>query len=114
MDTREQTYSEQHHLVCRMLLDYGANPNLQDEDKKTALHKASWNCDQALMHILLDAGANPNIMDMNGCGALQYVLNSSQMRPYCVPYCCFQLLLNYRAARVYPKQFHKVQVTQLG
>ncbi|KAI5091870.1 ankyrin repeat and SOCS box protein 4, partial [Silurus meridionalis] len=108
MDSREQTYSEQHHLVCRMLLDYGAKPNLQEEDKKTALHKASWNCDEALMEILLDAGADPTIMDMNGAGALQYVLNAIRMRPYCVPYRCFQLLLNHGAARVYPKHFHKV------
>ncbi|XP_060798035.1 ankyrin repeat and SOCS box protein 4 [Neoarius graeffei] len=108
MDAREQTYSEQHHLVCRMLLDYGANPNLQEESKKTALHQASWNCDEALMQILLDAGADPKIMDMNGCAALQYVLNMMQMRPYCVPYRCFQLLLNNGAARVYPKLFHKV------
>ncbi|KAF5901227.1 ankyrin repeat and SOCS box protein 4-like, partial [Clarias magur] len=108
MDTREQTYSEKHHLVCRMLLDYGAKPNIQDEDKKTALHKASWNCDQALMQILLEAGADPKIMDMNGCAAIQYVLNMGQMRPYCVPYRCFQLLLNYGAPRVHPKQFHKV------
>lgn len=114
MDAREQTYSEQHHLVCRMLLDYGANPNLQDESKKTALHQASWNCDEALMQILLDAGTDPKIMDMNGCAALQYVLNMMQMRPYCVPYRCFQLLLNNGAARVYPKLFHKVQVTQFG
>lgn len=111
MDPREQTYSEQHHLVCRMLLDYGANPNPREEDQKTALHKASWNCDLELMQILLDAGADPKIMDMNGCSALQYVLTAMQMRPYSVPYRCFQLLLNYGATRVYPKQFHKVQVT---
>lgn len=108
MDHREQTYSEQHHLVCRMLLDSGANPNLQEEDKKTALQQASWNCDQVLMQILLDAGADPRILDMNGCAALQYVLNSMQMRPYCVPYHCIKLLLNYGAASVYPKQFPKV------
>ncbi|KAF4073843.1 hypothetical protein AMELA_G00247850 [Ameiurus melas] len=108
MDARVQTYSEQHHLVCRILLDYGANPNLQDGDKKTALHKASWNCDQTLMQILLDAGADPKIMDMSGIQALQYTLNMMRMRPYCEPYCCLQLLLNYGAVRVYPNQFYKV------
>lgn len=108
MDAHEQTYSEQHHLVCRMLLDYGAKPNHQKEDKKTALHTASWNCDQALMQILLEARADPKIMDMNGCAALQYVLKMMRIRPYSVPYRCFQLLLNYGAVRVYPKHFHKV------
>ncbi|XP_017548344.1 ankyrin repeat and SOCS box protein 4 isoform X1 [Pygocentrus nattereri] len=108
MDTREQTYSEDHHLVCRMLLDYGANPNLQEEDKKTALHKASWNCDHVLIQVLLEGGANPSIMDVNGCAALQYVLKVMQFRPLSIPERCFQLLLNYGAVRVYPKQFHKV------
>ncbi|XP_072530946.1 ankyrin repeat and SOCS box protein 4 [Salminus brasiliensis] len=111
MDSREQTYSEDHHLVCRMLLDYGANPNLQEEDKKTALHKASWNCDHVLMQILLEGGANPRIMDVNGCAALQYVLKVMQFRPLSISERCFQLLLNYGAARVYPKQFHKVLQT---
>ncbi|XP_026867891.2 ankyrin repeat and SOCS box protein 4 isoform X2 [Electrophorus electricus] len=78
MDSREQTYSANHHLVSRMLLDYGADPNLQEEDGKTALHKASWNCDHVLMQMLLEAGAKPNIMDMNGCAALQYVLKVLQ------------------------------------
>ncbi|XP_062846754.1 ankyrin repeat and SOCS box protein 4 [Trichomycterus rosablanca] len=108
MDFREQTYSGHHHLVCRMLLDYGANPNLQEEDKKTALHKASWNCDHVLIQMLLEGGADPKIMDMNGCAALQYILKVMRVRPMSVPERCFQLLLNYGAARIYPKQFHKV------
>uniref|UniRef100_A0A4W4HCP6 SOCS box domain-containing protein n=1 Tax=Electrophorus electricus TaxID=8005 RepID=A0A4W4HCP6_ELEEL len=108
MDSREQTYSANHHLVSRMLLDYGADPNLQEEDGKTALHKASWNCDHVLMQMLLEAGAKPNIMDMNGCAALQYVLKVMQVRPFAIPERCFQLLLNYGAAKAYPKQFHRV------
>ncbi|XP_017322833.1 ankyrin repeat and SOCS box protein 4 [Ictalurus punctatus] len=108
MDDHVQTYSEQHHLVCRMLLDYGANPNLQDINHKTALHKASWNCDQTLMHILLDAGADPKIVDMSGNPALQYTSNMIQMRPYCEPYRCLQLVLNYGTVRIYPDQFYKL------
>ncbi|KAF4070558.1 hypothetical protein AMELA_G00286730 [Ameiurus melas] len=108
MDARVQTYSEKHHLVCRMLLDYGANPNLQDGDQKTALHKASWNCDQTLMQILLNAGADPKIVDMSGNPALQYTPNMMQMRPYCEPRRCLQLVLNYGAVRVYPKQFYQL------
>lgn len=108
MDFCEQTYSENHHLVCRMLLDYGANPNVQEEDKKTALHKASWNCDNVLIQMLLEGGADPTIMDMNGCAALQYILKVLQVRPMSIPERCFQLLINYGAVRIYPKQFHKV------
>ncbi|XP_076864923.1 ankyrin repeat and SOCS box protein 4 [Brachyhypopomus gauderio] len=108
MDAREQTYSSDHHLVCRMLLDAGADPDLQEEDRKTALHKAAWNCDHVLMQMLLEAGARPNTMDMNGCAALQYVLKVMQVRPFTVPQRCFQLLLNHGAAKAYPKQFHRV------
>uniref|UniRef100_A0A3B4TPP7 SOCS box domain-containing protein n=1 Tax=Seriola dumerili TaxID=41447 RepID=A0A3B4TPP7_SERDU len=34
------------------------DPNLQEEDHKTALHKAAWNCDHVLMQMLLEAGAD--------------------------------------------------------
>lgn len=108
LNLREQLYSPDHHLACRMLLDFGAVVNLQEEDNKTALHKAAWNCDQALMRILLEAGADTRIMDINGCAAIQYVLKVTQVRPMGEPDVCYQLLLNHGAARVYPPQFHKV------
>ncbi|XP_051949246.1 ankyrin repeat and SOCS box protein 4 isoform X1 [Xyrauchen texanus] len=108
MDMRERTYSSDHHLVCRILLDHNANLHLYEEDKKTALHKACWNCDHVLIQMLLQAGANPLDMDINGCAAIQYVLKVAQLRPWAIPERCFQLLLNYGAARVYPPQFHKV------
>ncbi|XP_036371886.1 ankyrin repeat and SOCS box protein 4 [Megalops cyprinoides] len=105
---REQVYSEDHHLVCRMLLDLGATVNLQEEDDKTALHKAAWNCDRVLMQMLLEAGADPRLMDINGCAPIQYVLKVAQVRPAGQPDVCYQLLLNHGAARIYPPQFHKV------
>lgn len=108
MDIRERTYSSDHHLVCRILLDHNANLHMQEEDKKTALHKACWNCDHVLVQMLLEAGANTNDMDVNGCAAIQYVLKVTQIRPWAIPERCYQLLLNYGAARVYPPQFHKV------
>ncbi|KAL0961882.1 hypothetical protein UPYG_G00332850 [Umbra pygmaea] len=108
MDVREQTYSEDHHLVCRILLDNGADPNLYEVDYKTALHKASWNCDHVLMQMLLEAGANPKTMDMNGCTPIQYVLKVIDVRPMAIPELCYQLLLNFGAPRIYPQQFHKV------
>uniref|UniRef100_H2UV11 Ankyrin repeat and SOCS box containing 4 n=1 Tax=Takifugu rubripes TaxID=31033 RepID=H2UV11_TAKRU len=107
-DSREQTYSREHHLVCRLLLDHRADPNLQDEDHKTALHKASWNCDHVLMQMLLEAGADARAMDVNGCAPIQYLLKVTGVRPAATPELCFQLLLNHNAARIYPPQFHKV------
>lgn len=108
MDMREHMYSEDHHLVCRILLDHNANLHLHEEDKKTALHKACWNCDHVLIQMLLEAGAKPQTMDINGCGAIQYLLKVAQNRQWAIPERCFQLLLNYGAPRVYPPQFHKV------
>ncbi|KAL8165199.1 UNVERIFIED_CONTAM: hypothetical protein K2H54_033618 [Gekko kuhli] len=75
---REQTYSTAHHLICRMLLDYKAEVDSRDEDFRTPLHKAAWNCDCVLIDMLLEAGAEPNLMDDNGCGPLQYVLKVLQ------------------------------------
>ncbi|XP_029369325.1 ankyrin repeat and SOCS box protein 4 isoform X2 [Echeneis naucrates] len=107
-DSKEQIYSENHHLVCRLLLDHKADPNLQEEDNKTALHKAAWNCDHVLMQMLLEAGADTRAMDINGCAPLQYLLKVTDVRPMAIPELCYQLLLNHHAARVYPPQFHKV------
>ncbi|XP_004547968.2 ankyrin repeat and SOCS box protein 4 [Maylandia zebra] len=107
-DTKEQTYSQDHHLVCRLLLDYQADPNIQEADHKTALHKAAWNCDHVLIKMLLEAGADSRAMDINGCSPIQYLLKVTEVRPMAMPDLCFQLLLNYNAARIYPPQFHKV------
>uniref|UniRef100_A0A673AQQ1 Ankyrin repeat and SOCS box containing 4 n=1 Tax=Sphaeramia orbicularis TaxID=375764 RepID=A0A673AQQ1_9TELE len=107
-DSKEQTYSQDHHFVCRLLLDNKADPNLQEEDHKTALHKAAWNCDHILMQMLLEAGADARAMDINGCAPIQYLLKVTDVRPMAIPEICYQLLLNYNAARIYPPQFHKV------
>lgn len=106
---KEQEYSREHQLICRMLLDNHAEVNARDEDFKSALHKAAWNCDHVLMHMMLEAGAEANLMDINGCAAIQYVLKVTSLRPAAHPEICYQLLLNYGAARIYPPQFHKVR-----
>ncbi|XP_006027805.1 ankyrin repeat and SOCS box protein 4 isoform X1 [Alligator sinensis] len=105
---KEQIYSTEHHLICRMLLDYKAEVNSRDEDFKSPLHKAAWNCDHVLLNMLLEAGAEANIMDVNGCAPIQYVLKVTPVRPAAQPEICYQLLLNHGAARIYPLQFHKV------
>ncbi|KAG7245049.1 hypothetical protein INR49_023615 [Caranx melampygus] len=60
------------------------------------------------MQMLLEAGANTRAMDINGCAPIQYLLKVTDVRPMAIPELCYQLLLNYNAARVYPPQFHKV------
>uniref|UniRef100_A0A4X1SYI5 Uncharacterized protein n=1 Tax=Sus scrofa TaxID=9823 RepID=A0A4X1SYI5_PIG len=106
---KEQEYSREHHLICRMLLDYKAEVNARDDDFKSPLHKAAWNCDHVLMHMMLEAGAEANLVDINGCAAIQYVLKVTSVRPAAQPEICYQLLLNHGAARIYPPQFHKVR-----
>lgn len=86
----------------------GPDPNLQEEDHKSALHKAAWNCDHVLMQMLLEAGADARAMDINGCAPIQYLLKVTDVRPMARHELCYQLLLNYNAARIYPPQFHKV------
>ncbi|XP_068094586.1 ankyrin repeat and SOCS box protein 4 isoform X2 [Hyperolius riggenbachi] len=107
LNLKEQTYSQKHHLICRILLDYFAEVNARDIDRKTPLHKAAWNCDHVLMHMMLEAGAEPNLMDCNGCASQQYVLKVTSVRAAGQPEICFQLLLNHGAARIYPPHFHK-------
>ncbi|XP_069031782.1 ankyrin repeat and SOCS box protein 4 [Embiotoca jacksoni] len=107
-DSKEQIYSEDHHVVCRLLLDHRADPDLKEDDHKTALHKAAWNCDHVLMQMLLEAGADTRAMDINGCAPIQYLLKVTDSRPMAIPDLCYQLLLNHNAARIYPPQFHKV------
>ncbi|KAM4687282.1 ankyrin repeat and SOCS box protein 4 [Discoglossus pictus] len=108
LNIKDQEYSIKHHLICRMLLDYNANVNSRDEDFKSPLHKAAWNCDHELMLMMLEAGAEANAMDVNGCAPQQYVLKVTSVRPASMPDICYQLLLNHGAARIYPPQFHKV------
>ncbi|XP_069504655.1 ankyrin repeat and SOCS box protein 4 [Ambystoma mexicanum] len=108
LEMKEQEYSSNHHLICRMLLDYKANINSRDEDNKSPLHKAAWNCDHVLLDMFLEAGAEANTMDINGCGPIQYVLKVTGVRPAAQPEICYQLLLNHGACRIYPPQFHKV------
>ncbi|KAM8966572.1 ankyrin repeat and SOCS box protein 4 [Pelodytes ibericus] len=108
LNLKEQRYSTKHHVICRMLLDYDAEVNTRDEDYKSPLHKAAWNCDHLLMHMMLEAGAKAHIMDVNGCAPQQYVLKVTSVRAAAQPEICYQLLLNHGAARIYPPQFHKV------
>ncbi|XP_044150734.1 ankyrin repeat and SOCS box protein 4 isoform X2 [Bufo gargarizans] len=107
LNIKEQRYSSRHHLICRMLLDYNANVNSRDIDRKSPLHKAAWNCDHILMHMMLEAGAQATTMDVNGCAPQQYVLKVTSVRAAGQPEICYQLLLNHGAARIYPPQFHK-------
>lgn len=64
--------------------------------------------------MLLEAGADARAMDINGCAPIQYLLKVTDVRPAARPDHCYQLLLNYNAARIYPPQFHKVRTRRLS
>lgn len=73
-----------HHATLRkssealkVLLDAGANINIQDDFRQTALHLAvkEENPSLAIIQTLLDAGADPNIQDEEGSTALHIVMN---------------------------------------
>lgn len=106
---QDQKYNKEHHRICRMLIDNKANVNCRDEEFKSPLHKAAWNCDHVIMRMVLEAGAETNLVDITGCAAIQHVLRVTSVRRSAKPEICYQLLLNHGAARIYPSQFHKVR-----
>jgi uncharacterized protein len=54
--------------VVRLLLEHGADPNLQDEGGNTALIECAWDADAALT--LIKHGASVNLQNKDGLTAL--------------------------------------------
>jgi hypothetical protein len=52
--------------MVRVLLDAGANPNIRDEGKNTALLMLNEECTVEMIKLLLDAGAKVNVKDEEG------------------------------------------------
>ena len=59
-------------LLCRMLLESGANPDLRSKDGQTALVIATGRGDIEIAKLLVSVGANPGIADHLGLSALGY------------------------------------------
>ena len=60
--------------VVKLLIDYGADLNLKDNEGKTALMLAK---DPAIAKLLIDSGANVNSHDKNGRTALMLTTNKT-------------------------------------
>ncbi len=58
--------------IIRLLIEYGANVNLQDKDGNTALVFASYNGHTEAVKLLLAAGAKVNLQDDRDYTALYY------------------------------------------
>ncbi|XP_033737208.1 uncharacterized protein LOC117325226 [Pecten maximus] len=61
--------------VTKTLIQYGADPNLQDITGKNAIHLAM---NSAIVSLLIEAGCNINMCDKWGCSPLQQSIFSAQ------------------------------------
>jgi ankyrin repeat protein len=69
-----------HVLVSKLLLEYGADPNLKDEKGRTALHYAATSGSEDLVKVLVNAGARFDIEDSDGHTAWRLALSTCQNR----------------------------------
>src|SRR5579884_2953092 len=60
----------------KLLLDYGADVNAQDDRGDTALMEAARQGLVEIARLLLDHGANPHLLDEAGCNALAFAVGS--------------------------------------
>ena len=65
--------------IIRLLIEYGANVNLQDKDGYTALVFASYNGHTEAVKLLLANGADPDLQDNNRRTALMYASHNGHI-----------------------------------
>lgn len=103
-----------HLQVCSLLLNYGANVNLADNEQRTPLHKAARNVQISMVQLLLDHGADINAIDYNGSSPLSNVLQNTILRQQWQPDIVVQTLLNHGSIKVWPQALPKVGKQSLG
>uniref|UniRef100_A0A672RI02 Ankyrin repeat and SOCS box protein 18-like n=1 Tax=Sinocyclocheilus grahami TaxID=75366 RepID=A0A672RI02_SINGR len=104
----DNSQDEQYLEICRLLLAYGAQINLSDEERRSPLHKAARNVQLKVVELLLDHGADISAIDYNGCSPLSSVLQSSVVRQGWEPHRVVQTLLNRGSIKVWPQALLKV------
>ena len=62
--------------IVKMLLDYGADPNIREQGGFTPLHAAAQNGDDEMIRILLYGGADLTISSHNGKTALDLAIDA--------------------------------------
>eukprot|EP00106_Octopus_bimaculoides_P008227 XP_014775669.1 PREDICTED: E3 ubiquitin-protein ligase MIB2-like [Octopus bimaculoides] len=87
--TALQVASHQGHKdIVLMLLEAGANLELQDEDGDTALHYSAFGNQPEVMELLLLKGANINAFNKGGCSTLHVAVNKQFVK-------CVRVLLKH-------------------
>ena len=66
--------------IATLLLDRGADPDIQNDAGKTALMIASSRLNDHMVKLLLDRGADPNIQDRNENTALIYTIEKERTK----------------------------------
>ena len=59
-----ENYTKQLRETLNLLLDNGANPNVEDKYKSTPLHCAAREGNEAMVKLLLEKGADPHSVDL--------------------------------------------------
>nr|XP_015213766.1 PREDICTED: ankyrin repeat and SOCS box protein 18 isoform X2 [Lepisosteus oculatus] len=113
---RAQSLEEQDNYLqlCRLLLIYGADANVVDNEKRSPLHKASRNAQHGLVELLLEHKADVNAIDYNGSSPLSNVLQNAVIKQDLQPHLTVQTLLNHGSLKVWPLAFLKVLTSCAG
>lgn len=97
--------------AVRILLKYGADPNLAKEGKVTPLMTAAYFADISIMEMLLKHGADVNARDGSGCNALFYVVMGDCPWQEILPR--FKLLFKY-GIDLHAQEEHDKNILQFG
>ncbi|XP_062390106.1 ankyrin repeat and SOCS box protein 18 isoform X2 [Sardina pilchardus] len=97
--------------VCHFLLDYGADVNRVDDERRTPLHRAARNAQDRLVELLIERGAVINALDYNGCSALSNALQTAMVKQRCRSHAVVQMLLNRGSIKVWPGALPKLLAT---
>jgi len=65
-----------HRKIVKMLLDYGADPNIREQGGYTPLHAAAQNGDEDMIRVLLFGGADLTIASNNGKTAIDLAIEA--------------------------------------
>ncbi|XP_035662257.1 ankyrin repeat and SOCS box protein 18-like isoform X2 [Branchiostoma floridae] len=106
-----------YHNTVEKLIQWGADVNLKDKEKKLPLHNAARKGDHKLVEILVRKGSEINARDyflktplFDAVAASEIAGMGAEGVVKGKPEKCVQILLNFGAWRIFPEIFHRVLV----